>query len=138
MGPGAGFDMVPRLSTGSVDRGNWRSFIKIIKERYQNDDLVEVKPNYILFKAGDNPMLPFECHKLLRFGSQISGSHAERIEDYIDTVTRVAEVRFGSRVRSWHGCPDELTSYSRQDVHDSFESYEQVCSAAPSMVRWEF
>jgi hypothetical protein len=44
MGIGAEFDMVPPLSKGAVDRQNWQSFIKIIKEHYQNDDLVEVKP----------------------------------------------------------------------------------------------
>lgn len=133
MGIDAGFDMVPRLSTGAVDRQNWRSFIKIIKERYQNDDLVEVKPNYILFKAGDHPLLPFEGHKFLRFSSKVSASHAERLEDYIEIVTMVAKLNFGSRVRYWNGSSDELAFYSWQDAHDSFESYEQVCSGAPSM-----
>ena len=80
MGIDAGFDMVPCLSKGAVDRRNWQSFIKTIKEHYQNDDLVEVKPNYIAFKAGEHPLLPFEGHKFLRFSSKISGSHAEGVE----------------------------------------------------------
>ncbi len=46
MGIDAGFDMVPRLSKGAVDRQNWQSFIKIIRKRYENDDVVEVKPKY--------------------------------------------------------------------------------------------
>jgi len=90
MGIDAGFDMVPCLSKGAVDKQNWRSFTKFIKERYQNDDLVEIKPNYLEFKAGEHPLLPFEGHKFLRFSSKISGSHAKGVEDYINTVTRVA------------------------------------------------
>ena len=43
MGIDAGFDMVPRLSKGAADKQNWQSFIKTVKERYQNDDLVEIK-----------------------------------------------------------------------------------------------
>jgi hypothetical protein len=127
MGIDAGFDMVPRLSKGAVDRQNWQSFIKIIKEHYQNDDIVEVKPNYIVFKAGEHPLLPFEGHKFLRFSSKISGSHAKGVEEYIDTVTRVAKVNFGSRVRYWNEDADERGFYNWQDVHDSFKSYEQVC-----------
>lgn len=55
----AGFDMVRRLSKGAVDRQNWASFIKIIKECYKHDDLVEVKPNYIEFKAGEVDARPW-------------------------------------------------------------------------------
>ena len=87
MGIDAGLDMVPRLSKGAVDRQNWQSFIKIIKERYQNDELVEVKPNYIVFKAGKHPLLPFEGYKYLRFSSKISGSNASKVEEYINIVT---------------------------------------------------
>jgi hypothetical protein len=127
MGIDAGFDMVPRLSKGAVDRQNWQSFIKTIKEHYQNDDLVEVKPNYIAFKAGEHPLLPFEGHKFLRFSSKISGSHAEGVEEYIDTVTQVAKVHFGSRVRYWNEAFEGWGFYNWQDVNDSFKSYEQVC-----------
>jgi hypothetical protein len=59
----AGFDMVPSLSKGMVDKHNWESFLKVIRERNENDPLVEVMPNYILFKAGEHPKLPLECHK---------------------------------------------------------------------------
>ena len=72
MGIDAGFDMVPRLSKAAVDKRNRQSFIKVIKERYQNDDLVEIKPNYLEFKAGEHPLLSFEGHKFLRFSSKIS------------------------------------------------------------------
>lgn len=93
--------MVPPLSRGAVDKQNWQSFIEVIKKRYQNDDLVEIKPNYIQFKTGEHPLLPFEGHKFLRFSSKISGSHAKGVEEYIDTVTRVAKISFGSRVQRW-------------------------------------
>jgi len=101
MGIDAGFDMVPCLSKGAGDKQNWQSFIKVIKEYYQNDDLVEIESNYLKFKAGEHPRLPFEGHKFLRFSSKISGSHAKGVEKYIDTVTRVAQVIFGSRVQYW-------------------------------------
>lgn len=127
MGIDAGFDMVPRLSKGAVDKHNWQSFIKIIKERYQNDDLVEIKPNYIVFKAGEHPQLPFEGHKFLRFSSKISGSHAKGIEDYIDLVTTIARVSFGSRIRRWNEAADNWGFYNWTEVHDSIKSYQQVC-----------
>jgi len=78
MGIDVGSNMIPRLSKGAVDKQNWQSFIKVIKERYQNDDLVEIKPNYIEFKAGEHPLLPFEGHKFLRFSS---GSHAKGVRN---------------------------------------------------------
>ncbi len=127
MGIDAGFDMVPRLSKGAVDSQNWKSFIKTIKEHYQNDDLVEVKSNYIEFKACEHPLLPFEGHKFLRFSSKISDSHAEGVEEYIDTVTRVAKVCFGSRARYWNEAFDEWEFYNWSEVHDSIETYEKVC-----------
>lgn len=126
MGVDAGFDMVPRLSKGAVDRQNWHSFIECIKEKYQNDELVEVKPNYIIFKAGEEPRLPLEGHKLLRFSSKISGSHAKGVWEYLETVTRIAKVYFGSRVRTWDEGADEWGVYGWREVNASFRSYEQV------------
>ena len=99
MGIDAGFDMVPRLSEEAIDQQKWQSFIEVIKERFQNDNLVEVEQNYLRFKAGEHPSLPFEGHKFLRFSSKISGSHAKGVEKYINTVTQVAQVNFGPRVR---------------------------------------
>jgi len=133
MGIDAGFDMVPCLSKGAVDKQKWQSFIKVIKECYQNDDLVEIKSNYLKFKAGEHPRLPFEGHKLLRFSSKISGSHAKGVEIYIDTVTRAAQVIFGSRVQYWNEAADERGFYNWQDVHTSIESYEQVCCCILNM-----
>ena len=127
MGIDAGFDMVPCLSKGAVDKQNWRSFMNVIKERYQNDDLVEIKPNYLELKVGEHPLLPFEGHKFLRFSSKISGSHAKGVEEYIDTVTRVAQASFGSRVRCWNEAADEWGFYNWKEVHASIKSYEQVC-----------
>lgn len=127
MGIDAGFDMVPRLSKGALDKQNWQSFIKIIKKHYQNDDLVEVKPNYIVFKTGEHPQLPFEGHKFLRFSSKISGSHAKGVEDYIDLITTFARISFGSRIRPWNDAVDIWGFYDWNEVNASIESYQQVC-----------
>ena len=126
MGIDAGFDMVPRLSRGAVDKQNWQSFIELIRERYQNDGLVETKPNYLEFNAGEHPRLPFEGHKFLRFSSKVSGSHAKGVEKYIDTVTEVARVNFGSRIQYWNEAADRWGFYGWQEVNDSLQSYEQV------------
>jgi hypothetical protein len=101
----------------------------LIKDRYEDDPKVEVKPNYIVFKAGEHPILPFEGHKLLRFSSKVSGSHAEKtgVQAYIDTVTHLAQIHFGSRVRHWNDGAEVYGEYSWDEVHHSFEAYEQVC-----------
>lgn len=112
MGIDADFDMIPCYSKGAVDKQNWQSFINVIKERYQNDGLVEIKSNYLKFKAGQHPRLPFEGHKFLRFSSQISGSHAKGVEKYIDTVTQVAQICFGSRAHYWNEAADEWGFYN--------------------------
>ncbi|ROW01302.1 hypothetical protein VMCG_05980 [Cytospora schulzeri] len=127
MGMDAGFDMVPRLSRGIVDMQNWNSFIDIIKENYKDDPQVEVKPNYIVFKAGEHPMLPFEGHKFLRFSSKISGRIASetRVESYIDAITRAARARFGSRIQYWNEYGDQYGYYDWNEVHESTRSYEQ-------------
>ena len=101
MGVDAGFDMVPCLSKGAVDRHNWQSFIKFIKQHYQKDDLVEVKHNCIVFRAGRSYLLlPFEGHKFLRFCSNISGSDGNKVRDYIEIISRIAQIRFGPRVQA--------------------------------------
>jgi hypothetical protein len=99
MGIDAGFDMVPRLSKSLVGEDNWNQFLNCIKHHYKDDAQVEVKPNYILFKAGEHPKLPSEGHKLLRFSAKVSGSIAAATEAYIKTVTRIAKVYFGSRIQ---------------------------------------
>ncbi|KAH7398528.1 hypothetical protein BKA66DRAFT_592555 [Pyrenochaeta sp. MPI-SDFR-AT-0127] len=128
MGIDAGFDMVPRLSKGIVDRHNWDRFISFIKNHYENDDQVEAKPNYILFKAGEYPKLPFEGHKFLRFSSNVSGSNARttNVESYVDTVTRIAQVHFGSRARYWNDSFDQYGEYNWNEVSESIRSYEQA------------
>lgn len=128
MGVDAGFDMVPRLSRGVVDTSDWDSFISLLKRHYRDDPQVEIKPNYILFKAGEYPMLPFEGHKFLRFSSKVSGKIATEtgVENYIDTIKRVARARWGSRVRYWHEGADQYGYYDWEEVHESFRSYEQV------------
>jgi len=113
MGIDAGFDMVPRLSKGVTDRHNWDKFINFIKEHYKDDPQVEEKPNYINFNAGEHPKLPFEGHKLLRFSLKVSGSIATTsgVERYIDYVTHMAQLHFGSRVQYWNECGDQRGKY---------------------------
>jgi hypothetical protein len=127
MGIDAGFDMVPRLSKGVVDRHNWESFIRRVKERYKDDELVEAKPNYLEFNIGEHPLLPFEGHKFLRFSSKLLGSHTNGVMKYIETVTMLAQLSFGSRARYWSEATDQWGFYNWNDVNDSFKSYEQVC-----------
>ncbi len=134
MGIDAGFDMVPRLSRGAVDGHNWQSFIKATKERYQNDDLVDIKSNYLEFKVGEHPLLPFEGHKFLRFSSKISGSHAQGVEEYINTVSLLARLSFGSRVRCWNEAYDQCGFYNWSEVNTSIESYAQVCHGILDMI----
>lgn len=137
MGIDAGFDMVPRLSKGVVDRHNWDQFIGFIKNHYKDDTQVEIKPNYIIFKAGEHPILPFEGHKFLRFSSKVSGSIAAttRVESYIDTVTAVAKVHFGSRVQCWNEGVYQYGKYDWNEVEESMRSYEQV---SPTLVDSSF
>jgi hypothetical protein len=124
MGIDAGFDMVPRLSKGVVDKYNWECFITCIKDLYKDDGQVEIRPNYILFKAGEHPTLPFEGHKFLRFSSKVSGSTAARTG--VDTVTRIAKRHVGSRAQYWNEAFDRYGRYNWNEVHESFKSYEQV------------
>jgi hypothetical protein len=125
MGIDAGFDMVPRLSKGTADTQLWARFINAVKEHYKDDAQVEVTPNYILFKVGEHPNLPFEGHKFLRFSSKVSGQ--SRAWSYIDTVTGVAKANFGSRVQYWNEALDQSGRYNWREVHESIRSYDQVC-----------
>ena len=122
MGIDAGFDMVPCLSRGAVDRQNWDQFINFIKGHYKNDAQVEINPNYLVFKAGEYPILPFEGHKFLRFSSKITGD----VMKYNDAVTRLAHVHFGFRIQAWNEGFDQSGHYNWDEVHESIRSYEQV------------
>lgn len=130
MGIDAGFDMVPQLTRDADDTIQWAQFIQIMKDLYKHDDQVEVRSNYMIFKAGEHPTLPFEGHKFLRFSSKISGSIAASsgVERYIQTVTRSARIAFGSRVQPWNEGRDDHGHYDWARVHESVRSYEQVCS----------
>ncbi|KAK0930476.1 hypothetical protein LTR48_004010 [Friedmanniomyces endolithicus] len=140
MGIDAGFDMIPRLTRGAVDKNDWSSFIRQVREYYEKDQRVDVRPNYLLFTTGENPMLPFEGHKFLRFSSKISGSHAAstNTNSYIRTVTRIATAHFGSRVRPWDESVDQNGHYSWTEVHETIGSYEQPDEDGPPMSVAEF
>lgn len=129
MGVDSGFDMVPRLSRGAIDRHNWDQFVAAIKDHYKDDAQVEVKPNYLEFKAGEHPILPFEGHKFLRFSSKIIGG----VTTYIDVVRRVAQVHFGSRIQPWHEGAEQYGHYNWHEVRESIRSYEQVSNTIERM-----
>ncbi|THV55716.1 hypothetical protein BGAL_0004g00370 [Botrytis galanthina] len=120
-----GFDMVPRLSERIEDQKSWECFIQAVKKHYQNDDLIEAKQNCIIVKVDRDLVLPSEGHKLLRFCSKISVRHAEGVEDYLDTITRIAEEHFGSRVHTWEEELGQQGFYRWVDVYDSRKYFEQ-------------
>ena len=124
----AEFNMVSRLFERAVDKQNWQSFIKIIKEIYQNDDLIEIKTDFLEFKADEHSKLSMKGHKFLRFSSKISKSQAKKVKNYIDTITLVARTYFGSRVQYWNETFDRWDFYSWQEVNDSLDFYKQVCN----------
>lgn len=106
MGIDAGFDMVPQLTDGELDRDKWVKFIDFIKKHYQDDDRVEAKPNYIYPVQGRRaPKASARGSQVLTPQSKISGSIAKetRVEDYIRQVTLQAKRRFGSQThhRGW-------------------------------------
>lgn len=119
--------MVPRLSRGTVDTQLWARFITVIKEYYKDDALVELEPNYILFKVGEYPSLPFDGSKFLRFSSKVSGGcgHAET---YIEAVAAAAKAIFGPRIQYWHESWDQIGHYGWNEVHESIRSYNEVRS----------
>ncbi len=124
----AGFDMVPRLARGGVDKHSWDLFIECVKEHYKDDQQVVIRPNHIEFNAGEHPKLPFEGHKFLRFSSDISGltAAATNVESYIDAVTRMAKRSLGSRVLYWNEYFDMDGHYGWDQVHESIRSYNEV------------
>lgn len=128
MGLDSGFDMVPRLSRSDSDRQEWMRFIETVKDIFNDDAQVEVKPNYIEFMAGEHPKLPLEGHKFLRFSSKITGSVAPttQVERYIDIVKYIAKYHFGSRIHYWDECFDQQGHYNGAEVLKSIRSYEQV------------
>ena len=128
MGIDAGFDMVPRLSKSIKDKEDWDRFMSIINQEYKDNAQVEVTSSYIVFKAGEHPMLPFEGHKFLRFSSKISGNiaGATGVFSYIRKVTRIAKEQFGPRIKYWDETAEQHGYYDWRDVHESFRSYREV------------
>lgn len=119
--------MVPRLTRGTSDAQLWARFINAVKEHYKDDAEVDMTPNYILFKVGEHPSLPFEGHKFLRFSSKVSGSlcHAK---SYIDTVAAAAKAIFGTRIQYWNEAFDQFGHYDWSEVYESIRSYYEVRS----------
>ncbi|KAI1455479.1 SET domain-containing protein [Annulohypoxylon moriforme] len=127
MGIDAGFDMVPRLSKEKKDQQAWESFINSIRDYYKDDPQVEIKPHCIEFNAGEHPTLPFQGHKFLRFSSKVSGRIAEStgVSKYIDMVTRIAKIFWGSRVQYWNEAADQWGHYDWNEVYASMKTYQE-------------
>ncbi|RVD88571.1 uncharacterized protein DFL_002751 [Arthrobotrys flagrans] len=126
MGIDAGFDMVPRLSRSAKDQAAWTAFISKVRERYASDPDVEFKENYIVWKKGEHPMLPYAGHKFLRFSAKISGSHHGGIGEDIFTVSGIARSIFGGRrARCWYEGVINNYFYGWAEVLESWDSYDQ-------------
>ncbi|KAF5968178.1 SET domain-containing protein [Fusarium bulbicola] len=123
MGIEAGFDMVPRLSSGAEDQQKWKEFIDHVKAVYEDDSKVKIKANYIEFEVGEHPLLPFKGHKFLRFSSKLNSNG--NIDDYIYSIIRLARRYFGPRVQPWNDGCDRFGYYSWNEVNDSFKLYNK-------------
>lgn len=128
MGIDAGFDMVPTLSTDLVDTGKWSEFISAIEKRYEDDDLVAARSGFIEFMVGDQPRLPLDGQKFLRFSSRISGDCSTAAK-YIDEVTELARGHFGGQALGWSEASDQRGHYGWELVKASWGIYGQVCDA---------
>ncbi|KAF9763893.1 hypothetical protein IL306_002965, partial [Fusarium sp. DS 682] len=126
MGIDAGFDMVPRLSSGVDDQQDWDRFIEDVKILYKGDPVFKIHTNYVAFEAGEYPRLPLQGHKLLRFSSKL----CRGVDPYLMDVTDLARHHFGSRVRKWMDGVED-SHYSWNEVNDSFKLYDQP-DQAPS------
>jgi hypothetical protein len=125
----SGFDMVPRLGNSLADTKKWNAFLDDVKDCYRQDPKVEVKWNYILFKAGKHMLLlPTEGHKFMRFSSMMSAGIADPKEarDYIKTVSTMAKDTFGSHVLCWDSESGTEGKYDWNQVHASIRTYDEV------------
>ncbi|KAK6536587.1 hypothetical protein TWF281_000814 [Arthrobotrys megalospora] len=125
MGYDAGFDLVPQLSQSPEDKTLWTTFISKIQDRYSSDPDVEFKQNYIEWKKGEHPLLPYSGHKFMRFSSKISGRCEEVEEDLIE-VARIARGVFGKRVHWWSELCDDFGVYGWKEVNESLKAYDEV------------
>ncbi|RYP08745.1 hypothetical protein DL764_001656 [Monosporascus ibericus] len=132
-----GFDMMPPLSGSIKDKKRWTWFTMIIKQRYEDDQRVEVTKNYLWFKAGgEYAKVPFEGHKFRRFSSNLSGRNSTKaeqraVEEYMKTIYRIAHDNFGDRVRHWTGGDDQAGLYDWPEVDKSIRSYDEVSHLFP-------
>ncbi|KAJ4246818.1 hypothetical protein NW762_013370 [Fusarium torreyae] len=122
MGIDAGFDMVPRLTSGVEDRQKWKGFIDCVRHVFGDDPQVKSNANYIEFEVGEHPILPLEGHKFLRFSSKLTRG----ADEYISKVTRLAHQHFRPRIVQWHEGSDQFGHYDWAEVHKSIDSYDQA------------
>ncbi|KAI2623100.1 SET domain-containing protein [Hypoxylon sp. NC1633] len=123
MGLDVGFDMVPPLSKETKDAQDWANFLHCVRGYYKDDPNVVTESHYITFEAGEHPMLPFEGHKFLRFSSNLTGSNATGVYEYIEMVTAMAKMIFGHRVYSWSEAADQHGFYGWDKVYSARKTW---------------
>ncbi|KAG6115185.1 hypothetical protein E4U14_001036 [Claviceps sp. LM454 group G7] len=115
-----GFELVPPLTTREEDKFRWQEFLSDFKQMHLRDPRVEWKDNYILFKFGERPMLPYEGHKFLRFSSE---GHEAIADKYVQNLHWFAKRHFGDRARFWDEMAGQSAHYPMAKVRKSWKSY---------------
>lgn len=118
-----GFELVPPLTTREEDKFRWQEFLSDFKQMHLRDPRVEWKDNYILFKFGERPMLPYEGHKFLRFSSE---GHEAIADKYVQNLHWFAKRHFGDRARFWDEMAGQSAHYPMDKVRKSWKSYKKV------------
>ncbi|KAG6173426.1 hypothetical protein E4U44_003935 [Claviceps purpurea] len=116
-----GFELVPPLTTREEDKFRWQEFLADFKQMHLRDPRVEWKDNYILFKFGERPMLPYEGHKFLRFSSEGPEAIADK---YVQNLHWFAKRHFGDRARFWDEMAGQSAHYPMDKVRKSWKSYK--------------
>ncbi|KAK6351200.1 hypothetical protein TWF718_004370 [Orbilia javanica] len=125
MGIDAGFDIVPKLTKSPQDQASWNIFLSKLRDQYTSDPTVEFKENYMVWKKGEHPMIPYSGHKFLRFSSKVSGGSDDLWED-VKVVIGLAQEVFGNkRVKVWHEGAVEDYFYKWPEVLQSWKSYDE-------------
>jgi hypothetical protein len=120
----AGFDMVPRLTKSEADKESWAKFLRLVKYRFQDYDVVFVKDNFIEIGVGQHPRLPLEGHKLLRFSTELEDDDENQLVIFV--IAELAELVFKTRINRWDETIVGFGFYGPQEVRASFKAYHQV------------
>ncbi|KAF8188557.1 hypothetical protein K438DRAFT_1972258 [Mycena galopus ATCC 62051] len=101
MGVDKGFDLYPPLENTDADNQKWAAFLAEVTSYYEkrNDPNLTIdKLGDIVITQGERPRLRHKGYQFRRFSSKYTGSHAENVTAYLDTVEGIAKRHFGDRV----------------------------------------